>query len=197
MFELLFSIGKVGKKVHIGTAIERARKERQITRTELGRRIGLSPRTIEAYEAEKQIPPPDAVLAISKHLKVPWLTQKYCKQHCAIGQAYSYEVLTGVNLDPASIMLKLISEMAEAQAVLQRMLELVVNKNSREDFSPTEWSDFIKCLHEFLDVEHNIETLKIALGQWCDVSELIKQHNDKCWQKGYIKKEKAAVKAAY
>ncbi|AVX21632.1 Helix-turn-helix [Carboxydocella sporoproducens DSM 16521] len=182
--------------MHIGTAIERVRKERKVTRTELGRKVGLSPRTIESYETGKQVPPPDVVMIISKYLRIPWLTQEYCKRHCAIGQKYSYVMLTGVNLDPASIMLKLISEMKEAEAVLHRMLEILVNKNGREDFLPAEWDEFIECLHEFLDVEHNIETLKISLGEWCDVSELIQQHNNKCWQKGYLRKNEAAL-AAY
>jgi hypothetical protein len=147
------------------------------------------------YETKKDsTPPPDVVLAVSKILKKPWLTQLYCRHHCAIGEAYSYEVLTGVNLDPASVLLKLVGEMLEAQAVLQRMLEIAVNKNTREDFSQAEWSEFVKCLGEFLDVEHNIECLKISLGKWCDVSELIKQHNQKCWERGYIK-EKALMRA--
>lgn len=174
--------------MHIGNVIAQVREDRKIPRTKLGKMIHLSPRTIEAYETEKQVPSPDTVLAISKCLKLPWLTQLYCKWHCAIGQAYSYEVLTAVNLDPATVLLKLVGEMAEAQAVLERMLELTVNKNDRECFTEVEWAEFTRCLQEFLDVEHNVECLKITLGQWCDVSELVSQHNSKCWQRGYIRK---------
>jgi DNA-binding XRE family transcriptional regulator len=174
--------------VHIGNVIAQVREDRKIPRTKLGKMIHLSPRTIEAYETEKQVPSPDTVLAISKCLKLPWLTQIHCKWHCAIGDAYSYEVLTGVNLDPATVLLKLVGEMAEAQAVLGRMLEITVNKNSRECFTEVEWAEFTRCLQEFLDVEHNVECLKITLGQWCDVSELISQHNLKCKQRGYIRK---------
>lgn len=172
-----------------------ARKQAGLSIEEAAFGLHIAPRTLCKYEAGETVPPPEVVLEMSRLYRIPWLTQHYCREHCAIGRAYSYEVLTGVNLDPPSVMLKLVGEMAEAQAVLQRMLELAVNKNRREDFTPEEWAEFTKCLHEFLDVEHNVETLKISLGRWCDVSELISQHNQKCWQRGYIKKEKPAEPA--
>lgn len=174
--------------MEIGVLIREARDEAGMSRKALGAAVGVSGRTIEAYEVGRQTPLPDVVLKISKRCDVPWLTQFFCRGYCAIGAAYSYEVLNAVNTDPASVLLKLVGEMAEAQAVLKRMLELAVNKNTREDFSPAEWAEFVRCLHEFLDVEHNVETLKISLGKWCDVSELIAEHNSKCWNRGYIKK---------
>lgn len=170
-----------------------ARKAVGMSIEEAAFQVHIAPRTLIKYEHGETVPGPDVVLGMSKAYKKPWLTQIYCKHYCAIGQAYSYEVLNNVNLDPPSIMLKLIGEMKEAQAVLNRMLELAVNKNSREDFSQPEWSEFTKCLGEFLDVEHNIECLKISLGNWCDVSELIRQHNQKCLDKGYVKEKEKAL----
>jgi len=119
------------------------------------------------------------------------MTQQYCRRACAIGAAYSYEVLTNVNLDPPTVALKLLSELGEAQAVLHRMLSVIVNKNDPGDFTAREWSQFSEDLHEFLDVEHNIETLKISLGRWTDMSVFVAQHNQKCRDRGYIKKETA------
>ncbi len=177
--------------MHIGVPIRAAREASGYSRSKLAEKVGVSARSIESYEVNGNVPPPDIVLAVSRICKVPWLTQKYCRWHCAIGKAYSYEVLNNVNIDPASVLLKLTGEMFEAQAVLQRMLELAVNKNSRSDFTDQEWQEFKKYLHEFLDVEHNVETLKISLGQWCDVSELVREHNDKCYKHGYIKKKPA------
>ncbi|HHV61114.1 MAG TPA: helix-turn-helix transcriptional regulator [Firmicutes bacterium] len=168
-----------------------ARKKAGLSLEEAAFRLHVAPRTLSKYESGEIIPPPEVALGMSREYKIPWLTQHYCREYCAIGQAYSYEVLDRVNTDPASVMLKLVGEMAEAQAVLQRMLELAVNKNRREDFSDREWAEFTKCLHEFLDVEHTIETLKISLGKWCDVSDLISQHNRKCWERGYASKKSA------
>lgn len=148
--------------------------------------IFVSPRTLNSYESGKTIPGPDVALRMSKVYKDPWLTQRYCKDCCAIGQAYSYEILDKVNLDPASVMLKLVGEMKEAQEVLTNMLTLAVNKNERTDFTHEEWEEFVRCLHEFLDVEHNVEILKIALNKWCDMAELIAEHNKKCKKRGYV-----------
>ena len=64
----------------------------------------------------------------------------------------------------------------------------MVNKNGREGFTDREWEQSSKYLHEFLDVEHNIETLKIFLGTWADMSVFVAQHNAKCRDRGYIKK---------
>lgn len=175
---------------------KQARKDAGLSIEEAAFQVHIAPRTLCKYEAGETVPPPEVVLAMARIYRIPWMTQIYCRENCAIGEAYSYEVLTGVNIDPPSVLLKLVGEMAEAQAVLQRMLEIAVNKNSKDDFTSEEWAEFVRCLHEFLDVEHNIETLKISLGQWCDVSEFISQHNTKCWQRKYIRKEKTAFSAA-
>ncbi|QNB45868.1 helix-turn-helix domain-containing protein [Thermanaerosceptrum fracticalcis] len=167
-----------------------AREAARISRDAAADALHIGCRTLADYESGKTMPPPDVVLGMSRLYKVPWLTQIYCRENCAIGAAYSYEVLNNINQDPVSVLLKLMGEMSEAQEVLQRMMILTINKNRREDFTPDEWDTFVTYLQEFFDVEHCIETFKIALGRWCDVAELIHQHNQKCWARGYIKKRK-------
>lgn len=170
-----------------------ARKKMGMSIEEASFQLHISAKTLQNYEHGASTPPPEVVLAMSKLYKEPWMTQLYCKQDCAIGHAYSYEVLDQVNLDIASILLKLVGEMREADEVLGRMLELAVNKNARADYTQAEWDEFLIKFHEFLDVEHNIEILKISLGRWCDVSQLIAAHNKKCYERGYATKEKAAL----
>lgn len=172
-----------------------AREAAGLSREEASFRLHIGSRTLSNYESGETTPPPDVALAMSREYRVPWMTQLYCKEHCAIGHAYSYDVLNNINLDPPTVLLKLLGEMKEAEEVLNQMMLITVNKNRREDFTPEEWTQFINCLQEFFDVEHCIETFKISLGRWCDVSELIHNHNQKCWQRGYIKKEKDRLKA--
>ena len=166
-----------------------ARKRARLTLEEAAFRLHVAPRTLAKYEAGENTPPPEVVVAMSRQYHAPELTALYCRENCAIGRAQGYEILDQVNLDPPSVMLKLVGEMAEAHAVLQRMLELVVNKNRREDFSNGEWTEFVKCFHEFLDVEHNIAILKLSLGAWCDIAELVVQHNRKCIERGYASRQ--------
>jgi len=172
---------------------QRARERTGMSREEAAFQLHIAPRTLAYYEAHERIPPPEVVRKMSEIYREPWMTQLYCRRDCAIGQVYSYEVLDRVNLDPASILLKLIGELKEAEAVLGRLLELAVNKNAREDFTPEEWAEFVAKLHEFLDVEHNIEVLKISLGRWYDISKLIAAHNRKCYERGYATKEKSGL----
>ncbi len=162
-----------------------ARKKAGLTIDEAAFKVHVAPRTLCKYESGENVPPPEVVLAMGREYRAPELVARYCRERCAIGQVHGYEILDRVNADPASVMLKLMTEMAEAQAVLQRMIELAVNKNRRADFQDREWAEFTKCLHEFLDVEHTIEVLKVSLGAWCDMAELVGQHNRKCVDRGY------------
>lgn len=154
--------------------------------------LHIAARTLVNYESGASIPPPEVVLAMTRLYSDPWLAPHYCRHSCAIGQAYGYAVLDAAKTDPASVMLKLAEELTEAQGVLHQLLRLTVNRNSRADFRPEEWTGFAACLHEFLDVEHTIAVLKVSLGQWFDVADLVQEHNDKCVRHGYCTEEVAA-----
>lgn len=170
---------------------QRARERARMSREEAAFRLHVAPRTLAYYEAGERVPPPEVVLEMGQLYGQPDLTQRYCRE-CPIGKAYGYEVLNNVNLDPATVLLKLMSEYKEAGQVLDRLQELTINKNRREDFTPSEWQEYIRGLHELLDLEHNVECLKLTLSRWCDISELVEQHNNKCLERGYIKKERTA-----
>lgn len=168
-----------------------ARKLSGISIEEAAFRLHIAPRTLCKYEAGETTPPPEVVLEMSSIYGQSEMTQRYCRE-CPIGRKYSYEVLNNVNMDPASVLMKLASEYREAGQVLDRLQEVTVNKNRREDFTDLEWQEYVQGLHELLDLEHNIECLKLTLGKWCDISELVEQHNNKCLERGYIKKERTA-----
>lgn len=150
----------------------------------------IAPRTLSKYESGELVPPPEVVLGMSRLYRVPGMTQRYCRKCCAIGRAYSYEVLDNVNMDPATVLLKLVSEYREAGQVLDRMMELTVNRTSRKDFNDSEWHEYIRCMLEFLDLEHNIECLKVSISNWCDVGVLVEEHNQKCRDRGYVSKDR-------
>lgn len=171
-----------------------ARKLSGISIEEAAFRLHIAPRTLCKYEAGETTPPPEVVLEMSSIYGQSEMTQRYCRE-CPIGRKYSYVVLNNVNMDPATVLLKLVGEYKEVGQVLDRLFELTVNKNHREDFTPGEWQEYTKGIHELIDLEHNIECLKITMGRWCDVSELIKEHNEKCVQRGYIKKDRPAEMA--
>jgi transcriptional regulator with XRE-family HTH domain len=90
------------------------RKKVRLSIEEAAFQLHISTKTLLNYEHGASLPPPETVLAMSRLYREPWMTQVYCRRDCAIGRAYSYEVLDRVNLDPASILLKLVGELKEA-----------------------------------------------------------------------------------
>jgi len=168
-----------------------SRKKAHLTTEEASFRLHISPHSIFKYESGERIPPPEVVLSMSREYKKPEMTVAYCKESCPIGQAYGYEMLTGVKTDFANITLKLIEEIEEAKEALDKVMKLVINKGTREDFSDQQWREFENAIMEFLDIEHGVEVLKMALGRIVDVSQLVEMHNRKCYEHGYIKKEMA------
>ena len=177
-----------------------AREQVEISREEAAFRLHIGSRTLANYEAEQTIPAPDVVLGMSKLYRMPEITHIYCHEYCAIGQAYSYETLTAIDMGLPAVILKLVSEMREAQAVLNTLIDITVNKRARVDFTESEWSNFCQALQELFDVEHNIEILKLALGKMSGaeetVVELISGHNQKCEVRGYTKRKRPLVTAA-
>lgn len=154
------------------------------------RGIDISTESLGCYERGVREPSPDMVLELSEVYKEPFMTQKYCKYNCSIGKAYSYEILDGLNLDNISnIALKLLEEHRESQNVLNDVLGLIVNKESEKDFTGTEKDKLKEYVHELLDTEHTIEIFKIALNKFLDMKEVIKEHNEKCIEKGYANKK--------
>ena len=167
-----------------------ARKRAGLSIEEAAFRLHIAPRTLQNYE-NITTPPADVVLGMSREYRAPELTNSYGREVCAIGRAFSYEVLDNVDSSLPCVILKLISEMEEAQKAMNKLIWLSVNKKTRSDFTETEWAEFTEALQVFFDVEHNIEVLKLTLAKMTDVSELIHQHNQKCLQRGYTKRKTA------
>ena len=180
--------------MQIGAVMKKARNAMgpQWTRKVLGKLIGISHRTIEAYECGDQIPPADAALAISKATNAPLIVQEYCRHVCSIGQHMAYEVLDTVDKSLPAVILKLACKFKAADAALSKIMYLSINKTGRKDFTLEEWRDFDEAIQIFFDIEHNIGVLKEVLWQITDVSVLVAEHNQKCFDRGYCAKEKTA-----
>lgn len=154
------------------------------------RYMKIGSESLGCYERGVRDPSPDVLIELAEIYKEPFMTQKYCKYKCTIGKAYSYEILDGLNLDNISnIALKLLEEHRESQNVLNDVLGLIVNKESSKDFTEVERDKLKEYVHELLDTEHTIEIFKIALNKFLDMKEVIREHNEKCIDKGYTNKK--------
>lgn len=168
--------------------LREARKKRNLSQQKVAELMHTCTRTIWELENEKN---PDAfkIKRLSEIYNRPDLTQIYCKKLCPIGRDYSFEILDNVNLDLPTILLKLRSEMKEGEIALNNLLEASINNDFEDDLET-----FEKNVHELLDIEHNIEVLKIKLHKWLEVKKVIKDHNDKCIERNYTKKEKTPAR---
>ncbi|MBC8590647.1 helix-turn-helix domain-containing protein [Wansuia hejianensis] len=149
--------------------------------------IEISTESLGCYERGVRAPSPEMVVELSNIYKEPFLTQRYCKYNCAIGQAYSYEILKGVDMNLSNVALKLLEEHRESHDVLEETLMLITNKRNKEDFTETEIQRLKSNIHELLDTEHTIEIFKIALNKFIDMKEMIYEHNQKCRERGYVR----------
>ena len=173
-----------------------ARKQAGLSIEEASFRVHIGQRTLCKYEAGETTPPPDVVLKMSEVYKMPQLTAWYCREECAIGQRYCYELLNNVDLSPVAILTKFMDEKSEIDQLLGRLMAVVLNKKSAADFTEQEMEDFKLAVLELLDLEHVIETLKLQIWKFINVAELVKEHNEKCLRQGYVKKEKAPLAKA-
>lgn len=96
------------------------------------RGIEISTESLGCYERGVRDPSPGMVVELADIYKEPFLTQRYCRYNCAIGQAYSYEILDNIDLDNLSnIALKLLEEHRESHDVLAEILVLITNKRTK------------------------------------------------------------------
>lgn len=150
------------------------------------RGIEISTESLGCYERGVRDPSPGMVVELAEIYQEPFLTQRYCKCNCAIGQAYSYEILDSVDMNLSNVALKLLEEHRESHQVLEETLILITNKKSKEDFTQEEMKKLKFNIHELLDTEHTIEIFKIALNKFINMKEMIAEHNQKCRDRGYV-----------
>ncbi len=152
--------------------------------------IDISSESLGCYERGVREPSADMVMELAEIYEEPFMTQRYCKYNCAIGKAFSYEVLDKLDLDNVSnIGLKVLQEIREFHDTFLDLLSLITNTTSKENLNPNELEVLKRKVHKMLDLEHSIETLKIALNKILDMKEIIREHNEKCIKKGYAHKK--------
>lgn len=161
----------------------------QVTLQLADRGIEKSIESLSCYERGARVPSPEIVSELAEIYKTPFMTQEYCKYHCEIGRRFSYEILDNIDNSISTTALKLMQEHKESFDVLPEILGLIVNKTSKKDFTDYEYERLKTCFHELLDTEHTIEVFKISMSKFLDMKEMIREHNEKCVNRGYAKRK--------
>lgn len=162
-----------------------ARKQGGFTIEEAAYQLHIAPRTLCKYESGDLHPSPETVLAMNRVYKTPAIAMLYCRKGCAIGKAYCFELLNNVDLSPMAIITKYRQEEREAGEAIEHLSVLILNKKDRQDCSDEELQLVRHWVLELLDLEHVIQLLKLRLWDFCDITELVGEHNRKCLNKNY------------
>lgn len=176
------------------SCIAAARKEAGYSQPELARKMHLSLRAYQYLEYGQRAMTPEQALQLARILNRPELTMVYCRQ-CPIGEATGYTLLNNVDLSPVSILAKYRKEAHEAHQAVEDLFDLLLNKAGAEDCSEGELAAIKRNAKELLDVEHVIRLLRVRLWRFVDMAELMREHHDKCLQRGYYCYRKPALRA--
>jgi transcriptional regulator with XRE-family HTH domain len=168
-------------------ALKEARIKAGATVEALAVKVGYSARQLRRIETGDCSPAPLLAVQAARILNAPELTLFYCRKQCAIGQRYSYEILNNIDDSPVAGLTKLREEGQEVFNRLDRMMQVILNKRSREDLTPAEMTDLTEGALELADLEHTIEVIKLELGRFLDVADVVHKHNAKCCQRGYVR----------
>jgi len=172
---------------------KQARKSAGLSIEEAAFQLHIAPRTLAKYESQKTASA-CTTLDMSKVYKDPTLNVQYCRNNCPVGKVYNYEYLNNIILSPQNIILNLYQKHRVAGNSLDNLKELVVNKDSTEDFTEEEKSYLKQEIYCLLNLEHAIQVIKLELDKrnWVDMPALIHAHNSKCLRKGYVEHVKEA-----
>ncbi|SDZ18957.1 helix-turn-helix domain-containing protein [Tindallia californiensis] len=163
-----------------------ARNGKKLSIDEAAKRLFISARSLSNYELGTQKPSPDVAIQMDRVYEDPKLSAWYCRNECAIGQQYCYDLLNNVDLSPMGILTKYRQEEAEAHEALEKIALLLLNKRNKKDCTDQEIKELERWSQEMLDLEHVIETLKIRLWDFLNVADLVRDHNEKCKRKKYV-----------
>ena len=176
--------------------IKGARERIGLTQAMTARALHMSISNYQRYENGALPLNTELVVKLSRILCCPALTMVWCRKGCDIGRLYCFELLNNVDLNPTAILAKYRQEEREAHEALEAMLDIVLNKQGAADCTDEELRDLRHCALEMLDLGHVIETLKLRLWDFMDVTELVTEHNKKCADKFYYDPKKPDLQLA-
>lgn len=167
----------------------KCRNEANMTIERASEEIGVAPRTLAKYESGEIVPDAEKVLTMSRLYNEPEMTHWHCRTHCEIGRAFNYEILDAVSDNPLHMLEKLEEETEEMLAKIKQARRALINKDDDSNWCTKTVETVTGWVREMFDVDHTIQKIKIEFGRILDMSRLVYEHNQKCEERGYTRKE--------
>lgn len=149
-----------------------ARLEAGLSREEAAFRLHIGGRTLYDYETGKTLVPPDIALRMAEVYKQPTITARYCEESCPIGQVYAHPVTVR---SLCGAVLGVLNKHNQV-TVLRDTLVAIAEDGVIDD---VEKADFEVILEELLELEKQIETLKLYAATVVNLPQIIKRVKEK------------------
>lgn len=168
--------------------LKTARESAGLTQEELAELICCDRSTISRAETKGQAAP-DVILGWGKACNAPELTFLYCKHICPIGQAYSYEMLDGIDKSMPAVIITGIEELKEGLDALESFGRLTRNKRHRHELSRQEQNEAEELLQQFVhDISRYTDIVKMSAARMgFDLEQGVRTNDQKALNRGYIK----------
>lgn len=136
---------------------EQPRIELGINQRDAAERIPCGHRSLQNYEKEDPVPPPDVVLGMGRGYKAPELPLQHCNKNCPIGRVYHDEVQ---RLSIAHSVVRLTKEMEDIseKKVLRKLHEIAYDGVITDD----EIEEAIGALQELRELKREINNLMVC-----------------------------------
>ncbi len=131
--------------------------------------LHIGNRTLNNYEHEITIVPPDVALKMQDVYGDPTLTAHYCSDYCPIGQIFAHSVSTDHNLCTA--VLGLLKEQNDFAKVRESLVEIAADGEIDLEELPA----FENIMEELMDLEKKIEEIKLAAASMISIPTMMQK----------------------
>lgn len=148
-------------------AYARARMKAGLTQEEASQKLYIDKKIISYIENDKYNPTPNIALAMARLYGDDRLPRKLCREVCAIGRA---------RVVPFDFNLKVVIPMMvrrfdEVQGVLNQLPFLLGDKESIQDFSPSEWELLTEYVSRIRKFSRDVEILEVSIDRFVEKAE--------------------------
>ena len=152
---------------NLDNSYSRARVHAGLTQADACRKLHISTQVLSGIENDKYNPTPDIAVAMGKLYGDDRLPRRICREVCAIGQA---------RMVPFDFNLKVVVPMMvrrfdEVQGILNQLPFLLEDKESMEDFSPSEWELLVEYAGRIRKFARDVEILEASIDRFIERAE--------------------------
>lgn len=152
---------------NLDNSYSRARVHAGLTQADACRKLHISTQVLSGIENDKYNPTPDIAVAMGKLYGDDRLPRRICRKVCAIGRAR----MVPFELNLEMVIPMMVRRFDEIQGVLNQLPFLLEDKESIQDFSPSEWELLIDYVSQIRKFARDVEILEASIDRFIERAE--------------------------